>query len=109
MGNTPDHVVLGGRSMGGRMCSMAVAEGLPAAGLILIVVPAAPARQARDTSAPPTWLDVARSVRCSSAATGIRSARRTSWPTRWQLVRGPVTSVTIEGAGHDLKGAGSTG
>jgi len=29
-------VFLGGRSMGGRMCSMAVAEGLPAAGLVLI-------------------------------------------------------------------------
>ena len=32
-GISPDTVVLGGRSMGGRMCSMAVAEGLPAAGL----------------------------------------------------------------------------
>src|SRR4051795_3987798 len=26
----PDRLVLGGRSMGGRICSMAVAEGLPA-------------------------------------------------------------------------------
>ncbi|MGH9095341.1 MAG: alpha/beta hydrolase family protein [Acidimicrobiales bacterium] len=33
---------LGGRSMGGRMCSMAVAEGLPAAGLILISYPLHP-------------------------------------------------------------------
>src|SRR5215204_7687187 len=30
-GVDPSAVVLGGRSMGGRMCSMAVADGLPAA------------------------------------------------------------------------------
>ncbi len=38
----PDRLVLGGRSMGGRMCSMAVAEGLPAAGLILLSYPLHP-------------------------------------------------------------------
>jgi predicted alpha/beta-hydrolase family hydrolase len=35
-------VVLGGRSMGGRICSMAVAEGLPAAGLVLVSYPLHP-------------------------------------------------------------------
>src|SRR3954465_5643428 len=38
----PDRLVLGGRSMGGRMCSMAVAEGLPALGLALISYPLHP-------------------------------------------------------------------
>lgn len=38
----PASLVLGGRSMGGRMCSMAVAEGLPAAGLVLISYPLHP-------------------------------------------------------------------
>ncbi len=37
-----DRVVLGGRSFGGRMCSMAVAEGLPAAGLVLLSYPLHP-------------------------------------------------------------------
>jgi predicted alpha/beta-hydrolase family hydrolase len=37
--------VLGGRSYGGRMCSMAVAEGLPAAGLILLSYPLHPPGQ----------------------------------------------------------------
>jgi predicted alpha/beta-hydrolase family hydrolase len=37
-----DRVVLGGRSYGGRMCSMAVAEGLPAAGLVLLSYPLHP-------------------------------------------------------------------
>lgn len=35
-------LALGGRSMGGRMCSMAVAEGLPAAALVLISYPLHP-------------------------------------------------------------------
>lgn len=35
-------VFLGGRSMGGRMCSMAVADGLPAAGLVLVSYPLHP-------------------------------------------------------------------
>lgn len=38
----PNNVALGGRSMGGRMCSMAVAEGLPAAALVLISYPLHP-------------------------------------------------------------------
>lgn len=41
-GVAPDSIVLGGRSMGGRMCSMAVADGLPAAGLVLLSYPLHP-------------------------------------------------------------------
>ena len=41
-GVEPSSLVLGGRSMGGRMCSLAVAEGLPAAGLVLICYPLHP-------------------------------------------------------------------
>ncbi|MDE0161022.1 MAG: dienelactone hydrolase [Acidimicrobiaceae bacterium] len=42
LGTTTAGLVLGGRSMGGRMCSMAVAEGLPAAGLVLLSYPLHP-------------------------------------------------------------------
>ncbi|MDQ6910824.1 MAG: hypothetical protein M3Z84_08615 [Actinomycetota bacterium] len=35
-GTAPDHLFVGGRSMGGRICSMAVADGLAAAGLVLV-------------------------------------------------------------------------
>jgi predicted alpha/beta-hydrolase family hydrolase len=38
----PGRLVLGGRSFGGRMCSMAVTEGLPAAGLVLLSYPLHP-------------------------------------------------------------------
>jgi len=41
-GIAPGSLVLGGRSMGGRMCSMAVADGLPAAGLVLLSYPLHP-------------------------------------------------------------------
>jgi predicted alpha/beta-hydrolase family hydrolase len=42
VGAKPNTIALGGRSMGGRMCSMAVAEGLPAAALVLISYPLHP-------------------------------------------------------------------
>lgn len=41
-GCEPEQLVLGGRSYGGRMCSLAVAEGLPAAGLVLLSYPLHP-------------------------------------------------------------------
>ena len=42
LGVTPDRVLLGGRSFGGRMASMAVAEGQPSAGLVLLSYPLHP-------------------------------------------------------------------
>jgi uncharacterized protein len=41
-GVAPAEVVLGGRSFGGRMCSVVVADGLPAAGLVLVSYPLHP-------------------------------------------------------------------
>lgn len=38
----PEQIALGGRSFGGRSCSVAVAEGLPAAGLVLLSYPLHP-------------------------------------------------------------------
>ncbi|HMJ75303.1 MAG TPA: alpha/beta family hydrolase [Iamia sp.] len=38
----PRRIVLGGRSMGGRICSIAVAEGLPAAALVMMSYPLHP-------------------------------------------------------------------
>ncbi len=42
LGVPPEQIALGGRSMGGRMCSMAVAEGLGAAALVLVSYPLHP-------------------------------------------------------------------
>lgn len=42
LGTDTSRVALGGRSMGGRMCSMVVAEGLPTAALVLVSYPLHP-------------------------------------------------------------------
>ena len=42
LGCDPADLVFGGRSMGGRVCSMAVAEGMSAAGLVLLSYPLHP-------------------------------------------------------------------
>jgi predicted alpha/beta-hydrolase family hydrolase len=41
-GVRPDRLALGGRSYGGRMCSMAAAQGVPAAALVLLSYPLHP-------------------------------------------------------------------
>ncbi len=102
-GVSAERVVLGGRSMGGRMCSMAVAEGLAASGLVLISYPLHPPGR-------PERMRVdhfpAMNVPCLFIS-GTRDAFAT--PTELEaasaLVPGPVTHVWIEGAGHGLKGA----
>ncbi|MBK9179246.1 MAG: dienelactone hydrolase [Acidimicrobiales bacterium] len=99
----PDRLVLGGRSMGGRMCSMAVAEGLPAAGLVLISYPLhPPGRPGRlRTDHLP-----AIAVPCL-VVSGTRDPFGTPDELRaaFELVGGPVTHVWVEGGRHDLKGA----
>jgi predicted alpha/beta-hydrolase family hydrolase len=42
LGVATDRIVIGGRSMGGRMCSMAAADGLAVAGLVLVSYPLHP-------------------------------------------------------------------
>ena len=42
LGVRPESMALGGRSFGGRVCSMAVADGAPAAGLVLLSYPLHP-------------------------------------------------------------------
>jgi predicted alpha/beta-hydrolase family hydrolase len=95
--------VLGGRSMGGRICSMAVAEGLDAAGLVLISYPLHPPGK-------PEKLRVehlpAIAVPCLFIS-GTRDAFGTPAELeRWTTtIAGPVEHVWVEGKGHDLKGA----
>ncbi len=102
-GVEPASIVLGGRSMGGRICSMAVAEGLPAAGLVLICYPLHPPGK-------PDNLRVdhlpALHVPCLFVS-GTKDAFGTPEELeRWTAtIPAPVTHVWLEGKGHDLKGA----
>lgn len=93
-------VVVGGRSMGGRMCSMAVAEGLSAAGLVLISYPLHPPgrpEQRRDAHFPNLVIP------CLFVS-GTRDAFATpdELEEATAVIPGPVTRRFIEGGDHGL-------
>jgi predicted alpha/beta-hydrolase family hydrolase len=97
----PAALALGGRSMGGRMCSMAVAEGLPAAALVLLSYPLHPPGK-------PESLRVdhfgALDLPClfvSGTKDPFGSPAELEEHTA--AIPGPVTHVWIEGAGHEVK------
>jgi predicted alpha/beta-hydrolase family hydrolase len=96
------HVLLGGRSMGGRTCSLAVAQGLVAAGgLVLISYPLhPPGRPDRLRSEHFPKL----SVPClfvSGTKDAFASPDELEGAT--SAIRGPVTHVWIEGKDHGLR------
>jgi predicted alpha/beta-hydrolase family hydrolase len=98
-----NRLALGGRSMGGRMCSMAVAEGLAARALVLISYPLHPPGRAdrlRVEHLPAIdvpCLFVHGTADPFGAPEELTAATAT--------IPGDVTHVWIEGRGHDLKGA----
>lgn len=102
-GLAPQRLVLGGRSMGGRMCSMAVADGLPAAGLVLISYPLhPPGRPDRLRTEHLGRVDVPCLVISGTRDPfGSPDEREAAF----RAVPGPVQHVWIEGGRHDLKGA----
>lgn len=99
----PERVVLGGRSMGGRMCSMAVADGLPGAGLVLIAYPLHPPGK-------PDKLRIEHLPRLTVPCLFV-SGTRDPFGSPGELeehtaaIPGPVTHVWVDGGRHDLKGA----
>ena len=101
-GVDPSSLVLGGRSMGGRMCSMAVAEGLPAAGLALISYPLHPPGR-QDKLRVDHFGDLA--VPCLFVS-GTRDPFGTpeELESHTRAIPGPVTHVWIEGGDHGLRG-----
>lgn len=99
----PERLLLGGRSMGGRMCSMAVAEGLPAAGLVLLSYPLHPPGK-------PEKLRVEHLPQLHVPCLFV-SGTRDPFGTPEELeaatatIPGPVTHHWLEGARHDVKTA----
>src|SRR3954469_13598637 len=100
-GIKPKALALGGRSFGGRMCSMAVAEGLPAAALVLISYPLHPPGK-------PDVLRIAHFPELTVPCLFI-SGTRDAFATPDELehhtaaITGPVTHVWVGGATHGLK------
>lgn len=97
----PDALFLGGRSMGGRIASMAVADGLPAAGLVLISYPLHPPGK-------PERLRIehfgAIEVPCLFVS-GTRDTFGTpaELEAEAKAIPGNVTHVWIEGGDHGLR------
>lgn len=98
----PRRIALGGRSMGGRMCSMAVADGLRAAALVLVSYPLhPPGRPDRlrtehfaALEVPCLFLSGTRDAFGSPAELEAATA----------TIPGPVTHVWLEGGDHGLRG-----
>lgn len=101
LGVGPARLALGGRSMGGRMCSIAVSEGLPAAALVLVSYPLhPPGRPERLRTAHFGGIEVP----CLFV-----SGDRDAFGSPEELdaavagIGGPVTRQLIEGADHSLR------
>ena len=102
-GVAPGRLALGGRSMGGRMCSMAVADGLPAAALVLVAYPLHP----------PGRPDNLRTAHLPALAVPCLFVQGTRDPfgspdeltAATATIPGPVTHEWIDAGRHDLKGA----
>lgn len=97
----PERVLLGGRSMGGRICSMAVADGLPALGLVLVSYPLHPPGK-------PDRLRIEHFPRLSLPCLFV-SGTRDAFGSPEELeahaaaIPGPVTHRWIEGGDHGLR------
>lgn len=98
----PDRLLLGGRSMGGRMCSMALAEGIPGAGLVLLSYPLHPPGR-------PDRLRIEHLSRVrvpTLAISGTKDPFGTPDELQQHLrvIDAPVSMVFLAGARHDCAG-----
>jgi predicted alpha/beta-hydrolase family hydrolase len=101
-GVKPGRIVLGGRSMGGRMCSLAVAEGLPARALVLVSYPLHPPGKpdkARTEHFP--RLDVP-CLFVSGTRDAFGSPAELEAATA--MIAGPVEHQWLDGGDHGLRG-----
>jgi predicted alpha/beta-hydrolase family hydrolase len=100
LGVGSERIAVGGRSMGGRMCSMAVADGLPAAALVLVSYPLHPPGRPERLR---TEHLGALTVPCLFVS-GTRDAFGTPDELRraTATIPGPVTHVFVEGGDHGL-------
>ncbi len=100
-GLAAERLVLGGRSMGGRMCSLAVADGLPALALVLVSYPLHPPGQ-------PDRLRTAHFPRLDLPCLFVSGTRDTfgrpdELEAATAAIPGPVTHVWLDGKDHGLR------
>ena len=95
-------VALGGRSMGGRMCSMAVADGLPAAALVLVSYPLHPPGKPERRRVEHFGAITVPCLFVSGTRDAFGTPEELEEATR--AITGPVTHVWTEGGDHGLRG-----
>lgn len=101
-GVDPECVAMGGRSMGGRICSMAAAEGLPCLALVLVSYPLHPPGR-------PDKLRVDHFPSLSMPCLFV-SGTRDAFAAPAELeehsvaIPGPVTHMWLDGGDHSLRG-----
>jgi len=98
-----NQLVMGGRSMGGRMCSIAIAEGLPAAGLVLVSYPLHPPNKPENLR-----VDHFASINVPCLfVSGDRDefGSPEEFDVQLAAIPGSVTVVRVPGKRHDLKGS----
>jgi predicted alpha/beta-hydrolase family hydrolase len=100
-GLPPEKIALGGRSMGGRICSMAVAEGLPALALLLISYPLHPPGK-------PEKLRTDHFPKLRVPCLFVSGTRDTfatpeELQTATKAIHGPVSHHFLEGGDHGLR------
>jgi predicted alpha/beta-hydrolase family hydrolase len=101
LGTSTCNLVLGGRSMGGRICSQVVAQGLPAAGLALVSYPLHPPGHPERLrtahfpaiTVPCLFVSGTRDAFASPAELEVATA----------AIAAPVTHVWLEGGDHGLR------
>jgi len=101
-GVPPEHVFLGGRSYGGRVCSLAVADGLPAARLVLVIYPLHP--PGRPGNARTAHLPDLRVPCLFASGTRDQFGTPAELEAATAAIPAPVTHVWIEGGNHGLRG-----
>ena len=100
-GLAPERIVLGGRSMGGRMCSLAAAEGLACAGLVLVRYPLhPPGRPERLRSA---HFPQVRAPCLFVSGTRDAFATPAELETEVAAIPAPVSLEWLEGGDHGLR------
>ena len=98
-GTTTDRLVIGGRSMGGRVCSMAAADGLAVAGLLLLSYPLHPPKKPeklRTEHFPDIHVPVL-IVQGSSDPFG----KEPEFAEHVPMIAGPVEQLWLQRTGHD--------
>jgi len=97
----PAALALGGRSMGARMCSMAVAEGLPASALVLISYPLHPPGKAENLRVDHFDAIEVPCLFVSGTKDPFGSPKELERHSK--RIHGAVAHCWVEGGGHDFK------